>query len=112
MSDDRDARTTRLILVHGTWGRGIFQRACKPEVIVSPASTTAGATDEKRRALLRWFEPGSEFREQLASSLRESKIKFATRLLAWDGHNSIKSRNKAAIVLADEIRKLAESAPN
>ena len=102
MSDDRDARTTRLILVHGTY---FFQRARKPEVIVSPESTT----DEKRRARLRWYEPGSEFREQLASSLRESRIEFTTRLLTWDGRNSIKSRNDAAIALADEIGKLAKT---
>jgi len=109
MSDDRDARTTRLILVPGTWGRGFFQRAIEPEVVASEESTTAGAADDKRRARLRWFEPGSVFREQLGSNLRDSNIPFATRILMWDGHNSIVSRNKAAIVLADLIRSLANA---
>jgi len=109
MSDDRDARTTRLILVPGTWGRGFFQRAIEPEVVASEESTTAGVMDDKRRSRLRWFEPGSEFREQLASNLRDSNVRFATRILIWDGHNSIVSRNKAAIVLADLFRSLAKA---
>jgi hypothetical protein len=108
MSDD-NAHTTRLILVHGT---RFFQRATKPKVVVSEESTTTGAADDKGRAQARWFEPGSEFRDQLASNLRDSNIRFTTRILMWDGRNSIVSRNEAAVTLADEIGKLAKPAPD
>lgn len=114
MSDDRDARTTRLILVPGTWGRGILSKPIDPEVIVSEEGKSSGdpSEDHKRQQGLRWFDPGSEFRESLARCLRELGIDFSTRILFWDGLNSIESRNTAAIALADLIRKLMEQAPD
>jgi Alpha/beta hydrolase family len=112
MSDESDARTTRLILVPGTWGRGFFKGTIEPEAIISEEFQAPGACsgDDRRRQRLRWFEPGSEFREKLANGLIESKVKFTTRVLLWNGHNSIGSRNEAAIVLANVIRRLAREA--
>lgn len=111
MSDETDARTTRLILVPGTWGLGFFAKAIEPHAIVSEKSPTTGEAN-KRQKRLRWFDSGSEFREQLASSLAESKINYTTRIFLWDGHNSVVSRNKAAIALAELIGRLTEDASN
>ena len=110
MSDAREAQTTRLILVHGTWGRGFFAKAGDPEVIVSEERGTSGSPSNRRQRSLRWFEPGSAFRGALAKGLIGSEIKFTTRVLLWDGRNSIVSRNKAAIVLAELIKSLAREA--
>ena len=75
MSDENDARTTRLILVPGTWGRGFFKSAIEPETIISEEfqTTSASSEDDKKRQRLRWFESGSEFSEKLASGLIEFK---------------------------------------
>lgn len=115
MSDALDARTTHLILVHGTWGRGFFTRDIKPTVVFSEEATT-GAPTKKARIWrlwqrLRWFEPGSVFRSRLADDLRAARIDFVTRLLLWNGNNSITSRSEAALVLANLIGELAAAQP-
>src|SRR5262249_61467715 len=72
-----------IILVHGTWGRGIF-----PKI-----------SDLRRRYLFRgskrWFEDGSEFYKRL-------KLHgWPIRAFLWSGANSVHARDGAARELSD-----------
>jgi hypothetical protein len=99
-------RNFRLILVHGTWGRGFF---CKPtpEIVASEYRDFYLWSDAK----LRWFEPGSYFRQNLAFALDKEKINATVEVLLWDGANSFVSRNEAARALANRLKELAVEFP-
>src|SRR5262249_60744241 len=76
-----------IILVHGTWGRGIF-----PKI-----------SDLKRRYLFRgskrWFEDGSPFHERLKA------LGWPITAFPWSGANSVHARDSAARKLSDQLRK-------
>jgi hypothetical protein len=76
----------RIIMVHGTWGRGFF-----------PDSKIF--TSKK----LRWFEPGSPFHTALLAHPRAKGIETETRPLKWSGANSFRQRDEAGKRLAEMI---------
>ncbi|MCK1339964.1 hypothetical protein IVB38_29160 [Bradyrhizobium sp. 38] len=84
-----------IIMIHGTWGRGIF-----------PSS----------RALIhrqpRWYEPGSGFHNDLVSQLNERGIEVQASFIKWSGANSFKGREFAAKKLAEAIDLRAKQFPN
>ena len=76
-----------IILVHGTWGRGIV-----PKI-----------SDLRRRYLFRgskrWFDDDSPFQERLKS------LGWPIRAFFWSGANSVYARDSAARELSDQLRK-------
>jgi uncharacterized membrane protein len=90
----------KIILVHGTWGRGF-----DPDK--GAQRKAAGESAERR-----WFEAGSKFCEALSSGL--SGLVQATDLSAflWSGANSIEERRSAAVGLAKTLDEGVAAAPN
>ncbi|MGY4433986.1 hypothetical protein ACVWWO_006463 [Bradyrhizobium sp. F1.13.1] len=99
-------RNFRLILVHGTWGRGFFRKS-KPEIVASEYRDFYLWSDPK----LRWFEPGSYFRQNLACALDKEKINATVEVLLWDGANSFVSRSEAASALANRLKEAVVEFP-
>lgn len=89
----------KVILVHGTWGRGF-----DPE-------RNARRTDTGAPAEPRWFEVGSKFYAGLSSGL--SGLLTTTDLSAflWSGANSIEERRGAAARLAKTLDESVAAAP-
>ncbi|MFC3968852.1 hypothetical protein ACFOVS_12050 [Rhizobium lemnae] len=73
-----------VVLVHGTWGRGIF-----------PVEV-----DKERRDGPLWFQTGSAFFGELNTKLREtfssSSYQFEMEPFFWSGANSIRARDRAS----------------
>jgi len=89
------AEKIHIILVHGTWGRGILL--------------------QRRRSFLlhrkRWFEDGSTFGRSLDNELKGHLLDGTVRAFLWSGANSVTERASAAIKLADELETVLR-APN
>jgi hypothetical protein len=82
-----------LMLVHGTWPRGMLSR-----VLPTKMGT--------RR--LAWFDPGSPFRQDLQTRLSKP-IQF--EVFEWSGYNSVKARSKAATQLGQRLAEIRRNHP-
>ena len=95
--DDTPADAARLsrcsiLLVHGTWGRGIFPKM----------------SDLRRgyfRGTKRWFEEGSQFCERLDAALKSESLDWPIRAFLWSGANSVHARDRAARDLSKQLRE-------
>jgi hypothetical protein len=95
--DDTPADAARLsrcsiLLVHGTWGRGIFPKM----------------SDLRRgyfRGTKRWFEEGSQFCERLDAALKSASLDWPIRAFLWSGANSVYARDRAARDLSKQLRE-------
>lgn len=83
-----------VILVHGTWGRGMF-----------PSDTPA------RAGPARWFEAGSNFRLSLEPLLAERFGEVDVSEFHWSGANSFFSREQASVELAGKLEEHHTRAP-
>lgn len=96
-----------IILVHGTWGRGYFASA-KEQPCWCPDSLSTLPSSKK----LRWFDSSSTFRNELDRHLDKAGMTAPDiRCFCWNGHNSIREREKAAEVLAGLISRILTEAP-
>ena len=89
---DSPSRTLQVVLVHGTWGRGLF----------------------RFRPIAQWCQEGSLFRYGLLRSFEGATpgVYPSISVFGWSGANSIIERAKAADELAVHLRtKLTENAP-
>lgn len=82
-----------VLLVHGTWPRGILSRLC-PDLATSADSA--------------WFDEGSSFRAEMAARLGD-RVSFEAFI--WSGHNSMKARREAAAALHARLQALRKSSP-
>jgi hypothetical protein len=97
----------KITLVHGTWGRGFF-----PD--------TLGVWLTKLRNILRWrqrrprwFEAGSQFHDQLTTTLNELSVQYTIGPpFTWSGSNSVFERRSAAAKLADRLKAELSLNPN
>jgi hypothetical protein len=80
----------RIILVHGTWGRGFFLKQANSEL--------------RQGREQRWFEEGSLFRRVLEAQLQQSSLNWSIRSFLWSGANSVYARDLAAKKLADDLK--------
>jgi hypothetical protein len=95
--DDTPAHTARVsqcsvILVHGTWGRGIFPKM----------------SDLRRRyfrGTKRWFEDGSQFCVEMDAALKSASLDWPIRAFLWSGANSVHDRDRAARDLSKQLRE-------
>lgn len=88
------ARVSRcsILLVHGTWGRGIFPKM----------------SDLRRgyfRETKRWFEEGSQFCDGLDAALKSESLDWPIRAFLWSGANSVHARDRAARDLSKQLRE-------
>ncbi|MET4628419.1 hypothetical protein ABIB83_005452 [Bradyrhizobium sp. I1.8.5] len=108
---------TRIILVHGTWGRGFWakrldQPALLPLDVCGPSPDADIDEPCKSERLLRWFETGSAFHVELTRAMHAEGLEFNASSFLWNSNNSIVDRNDAAVCLARHIRSLQAEAPN
>lgn len=82
-----------LILVHGTWGRGLPFLA------------------QRRERGARWCRGDSRFSERLKWHLQKRCITHETNQFLWSGANSFRGRDRAARRLADLIDEEAHRLP-
>ena len=83
----------KVVLVHGTWGRGFIPRP-------------------GRSSRPRWFERGSPFRETLHAALLARRITLeTTEQVEWSGSNAFGEREHAAVLLAGHLDRLHEADP-
>jgi hypothetical protein len=107
----------RIILVHGTWGRGVLaKRLDQPKLAPLEAGRPMSETNKhgafKQALRLRWFEAGSAFHVNLSRAMEAAKLEFIVSRFLWNSNNSIVDRNDAAIWLARHIRNLQANSPN
>jgi len=88
----------KVILVHGTWGRGF-----NPESKSLPTQTAPAEP--------RWFEMGSKFYSALASALTGLVTAADLNAFLWSGANSIEERRSAAARLAKILDDSVAAAP-
>lgn len=91
---------TKIVLVHGTWGRGF-----------NPREDAPGKTAD-HLASLWWFEAGSKFCEALTSGLARLGHTIDLTAFLWSGANSIEERRSASARLAETLDMSVEAAPN
>lgn len=103
--DDTAANAARvrpcsIILVHGTWGRGIFPKM----------------SDLKRRHLFRgakrWFDNDSPFQARLNMALKSASLGGPIRAFLWSGANSVHARDCAAKELSTQLRNELDGDPD
>ncbi|RWO61756.1 MAG: alpha/beta hydrolase [Mesorhizobium sp.] len=82
-----------IILVHGTWGRGLL-----PGII--------------RTSRPRWFEEGSTFRTHLLQAMGANTHEPVFEPFHWSGANSLLEREEAGLALAKRLRQLLADWPN
>ena len=89
-------RLTRcpIILVHGTWGRGVFPKR----------QDEGSCKDSTSQTGTRWFEKGSQFRTALETQLNTMSVGYSLRSFCWSGANSVFERDRAATKLAAELK--------
>src|ERR1700719_4103537 len=87
VSPMKSARHYMIILVHGTWGRGLFQ-------------FSAISFMSRRWRKSRWFEESSAFYQQLTKQISSRHISHNVCSFLWSGANSVLSRDQAAKQLA------------
>lgn len=90
----------KIILVHGTWGRGF-----DPERNARRADTGAPAEP-------RWFEAGSQFYAGLSSGLSGVLATTDISAFRWSGANSIEERRSTAARLAKTLDESVTAAPD
>jgi hypothetical protein len=78
--------TLSVILVHGTWGRGIFVRTDRPWL--GPPY---------------WFNKASPFRKRLEEELSKRDVTPQIKCISWSGSNSVFARSAAASKLRDQL---------
>lgn len=83
----------RIVLVHGTWGRGF-----DPDTVAPPP-------------VPRWFEPESEFCRTLKGRLAGRLGSAVVVEFLWSGANSIREREEAAAELAAFLDRSIVQAP-
>jgi hypothetical protein len=83
-----------IILLHGTWGRGIIPKR-QDEGSVEVSSSPPGT---------RWFENGSQFHKRLEAQLKGLPLDYSLRRFNWSGANSVFERDRAATKLAAELK--------
>src|SRR3954451_8770890 len=81
-----------IILVHGTWGRGIFPKM--PDLSRGYFRATKGG-----------FEEGSQFCSRLDAALKNASLDWPIRAFPWSGANSVHARDCAARDLSDQLRE-------
>ena len=88
------ARVSRcsILLVHGTWGRGIF-----PKMLDLRPGYFRGTK--------RWFEEGSQFCDGLDAALKSASLDWPIRAFLWSGANSVHARDRAARDLSKQLRE-------
>jgi hypothetical protein len=84
----------RVILVHGTWGRGFFPSATE---MFPDSENDVPEEDDKAR----WFEPASWFRSSLVDWMRHYGFTAQIKVFEWSGANSVFERDAAAKRLRD-----------
>jgi hypothetical protein len=90
----------RIILVHGTWGRGF------------DPDKDAGRMVAGEPVVARWFEAGSKFCKSLSSGLAGAGQATDLSAFLWSGANSIEERNSAATGLAKKLDECVVAAPD
>jgi hypothetical protein len=80
-----------IILVHGTWGRGLLRGLFSKSQVCSPPCRGK-----------RWFEADSDFYKSLKTKLLVENL---IRSFLWSGANSVRARDCAAKNLAKELSK-------
>jgi hypothetical protein len=70
-------------------------------VIITIVHGTWGGRRGWRKKIPLWFEPNSEFRQELCKALYGMEVTI--EVLAWSGSNSVVARYKAAVNLARQI---------
>lgn len=85
--------STRILLVHGTWGQGLRLKS-------------------RQNGGPRWFEEGSQFVSSLRSGLRNEANPPDVQAFLWSGANSIEKRQKATRSLADVLDQNVALAPD
>ncbi|TPI78487.1 lysophospholipase [Mesorhizobium sp. B2-8-9] len=88
----------KIILVHGTWGRGF------------DPDKDAGRKGRAEPVNPRWFEPGSRFYDALSFSFSAKQTADLSAFL-WSGANSIDERWSAAARLAQTLDKSVAENP-
>jgi hypothetical protein len=83
----------QIVIVHGTWARGVFPR-------ISESISARLAAVSKRQLKPRWFENDSTFSSNLVVALKEKSIDAVIESLFWSGSNSVFERDAAARNLA------------
>jgi hypothetical protein len=83
-----------IVLVHGTWGRGIFIR-----------------TDKPRFGSPRWFNDSSPFRLRLEEELGKRNMIQQFECTSWSGSNSVFARSAAASRLRNRLNTSPEGVP-
>lgn len=81
-----------IILVHGTWGRGIFPKM-------------SDLSRSYFRATKGWFEEGSQFCSRLDAALKNASLDWPIRAFLWSGANSVHARDCAARDLSNQLRE-------
>lgn len=82
----------KLLLVHGTWGRGF--------------------DPDKPAGKQRWFEEGSAFWNKVAHGLEYLGTRLTMDAFLWSGANSISERGAAAIELAHDLDGAVQAEPD
>jgi hypothetical protein len=90
----------KVILVHGTWGRGFAPEDQAPREALH------------NRTALRWFEADSEFSVALLSGLPGILRPTDISAFIWSGANSVEQRRIAALDLAKVIDDSVTAAPD
>lgn len=83
-------KSVQIVLVHGTWGRGLF------------------SLDE----VAAWCRPHSTFVEKLTRRLAQGDIEAAISVHNWTGANSIIARSEAADQLAKTLAQTKDDKPS
>jgi pimeloyl-ACP methyl ester carboxylesterase len=96
-----------IILVHGTWARGMFPAQARP------ISESAHSDEIEHKPASRWFDRGSPFRNQLVEALNRKVLVYSydIRSFEWSGTNSFAARWRAATGLAADIKKITTENP-
>jgi hypothetical protein len=86
-----------IILVHGTWGRGLLRGLFSKSQVCSPPCQGK-----------RWFETDSDFYKSLKTKLL---VENSIRSFLWSGANSVRARDRAAKNLAKELSEDLKTPP-
>src|SRR5262249_53387701 len=95
-----DTSSALFVIVHGTWGRGIFPRLSSFLRAMS-----------LRKPMPRWFEAESAFRTDLSSLMTSFGITAETISFEWSGSNSVFARQRAAESLRELLLSRGQGRP-
>jgi hypothetical protein len=118
-----------IILVHGTWGRGIFPKmrgrvvgtltkayraldnyadSGNGESLIRDVVGLAALVLDLSRSYFTtkgWFEEGSQFCSRLDAALKNASLDWPIRAFLWSGANSVHARDCAARDLSNQLRE-------